>query len=353
MTVANNPRWKVRPPGSNWGDFGPDDELGRLNLLTPRKVLDGMKEVVEGKTFCLSLPLDVPGTKGWGSHRQPPRLRPAMRNGKPLFNFEMSAERPGATDVVSDDEVLLTLQYSTQWDSLAHVGQLFDVDGSGTPQPVYYNGFRANIDVCCDPGWSEPQASGAPQPEHLGARHLGVEKMAESCVQGRAVLIDLEKHFGRRNHAVTHAELLRILEVDRITVTQGDMVLFYTGFGDILLETHPAPDAKLLEQTAAIDGKDPGVQQWITDTGIVAMMSDNATVEYRHAFSPVTHGRGSYLPLHEHCLFKLGMPLGEMWNLGDLARYLRQVKRSAFLLTAPPLRLPGAVGSPASPVATV
>jgi hypothetical protein len=57
--------------------------------------------------------------------------------------------------------------------------------------------------------------------------------------------------------------------------------------------------------------------------------------------------------LHEHCLFKLGVPLGELWWLGDLARWLREHGRSRFLLTAPPLRLPGAVGSPVTPVATV
>lgn len=27
-------RWKQRPPGSTWGDWGEDDELGRINLLT-------------------------------------------------------------------------------------------------------------------------------------------------------------------------------------------------------------------------------------------------------------------------------------------------------------------------------
>ena len=32
-------RWKQRPPGSTWGDWGEDDELGRINLLTPEKVL--------------------------------------------------------------------------------------------------------------------------------------------------------------------------------------------------------------------------------------------------------------------------------------------------------------------------
>ena len=39
--------------------------------------------------------------------------------------------------------MLLTLQYSTQWDSLAHVGQLFDADGDGKPEIVFYNGYRA------------------------------------------------------------------------------------------------------------------------------------------------------------------------------------------------------------------
>ena len=51
------------------------------------------------------------------------------------------------------------------------------------------------------------------------------------------------------------------------------------------------------------------------------------------------------LPLHAHCLFKLGIHLGELWHLTPLARWLREHKRSRFLLTAPPLRLPGAVGS--------
>jgi hypothetical protein len=59
------------------------------------------------------------------------------------------------------------------------------------------------------------------------------------------------------------------------------------------------------------------------------------------------------MPLHEHCLFKNGIHLGEMWYLTKLARWLREHRRNRFLLTAPPLRLPGAVGSPATPVGTV
>jgi hypothetical protein len=57
--------------------------------------------------------------------------------------------------------------------------------------------------------------------------------------------------------------------------------------------------------------------------------------------------------LHAHCLFRLGVYLGEIWYLSELADWLRERNRSRFLLTAPPLRLPGAVGSPATPVGTV
>ena len=52
-------RWKKRPPGSNWGDFGADDQAGRLNLITPEKVLQGIAEVHVGLSFNLSLPLDT------------------------------------------------------------------------------------------------------------------------------------------------------------------------------------------------------------------------------------------------------------------------------------------------------
>ena len=45
--VTNNPRWRQRPEGSTWGDFGADDQLGRLNLLTPQKVREGVAEVRE------------------------------------------------------------------------------------------------------------------------------------------------------------------------------------------------------------------------------------------------------------------------------------------------------------------
>ena len=59
------------------------------------------------------------------------------------MTYPLSRDDPKLVDVVCDDVVLLTLQYSTQWDTLAHVGQEFDVDGDGKREMVFYNGFRA------------------------------------------------------------------------------------------------------------------------------------------------------------------------------------------------------------------
>ena len=75
--------------------------------------------------------------------RHPPVLRPTLRNGRPNMNYQLFRDDETQTDVINDDLAILHLQYSTQWDSLAHVGQLFDADGDGMPEPVYYNGYRA------------------------------------------------------------------------------------------------------------------------------------------------------------------------------------------------------------------
>ena len=88
------------------------------------------------------------------------------------------------------------------------------------------------------------------------------------------------------------------------------------------------------------------------DNILAALCADNYAVE-GHPAKPGDGECYAMLPLHEHCLFKLGIPLAELWYLSELAHWLRDHARNRFLLTAPPLRLPGAVGSPVTPVATV
>ena len=86
-------RWTQRPEGSTWGDWGDDDELGRVNLMGPAKVLEGVREVRAGISFCLSLPLDYPGGTALNQRRYPPRLAPTEdMDGTPdvFFNIHQS-----------------------------------------------------------------------------------------------------------------------------------------------------------------------------------------------------------------------------------------------------------------------
>lgn len=336
-----NCRWKNRPKGSNWGDWGSDDQLGRLNLVGPEQVLKGIAEVKTGKTFCLSLPLHLPGGNVLSPVRFPPRLRPVVRNDAPYYNYEWRNIDPELLDIASDDSVLIYNQYSTQWDSLAHRGALYDADDDGKPEPVYYNGFRAGKNVSID------------EDHKTAAKALGIENMAAHGVQGRGVLLDLFSHFGEiPRKEVGYDDLMRVMEIDGVEVESGDMLCLWTGLDRMILRMNGDPDDSLKRACAVLDGRDKQLLDWIADSGIAAIASDNLAIEAVGKTLPVNHG-GTSLPLHERCLFRLGLPLGELWLLADLAAWLKENGRSRFLLTAPPLRLTGAVGSPVTPIATV
>jgi kynurenine formamidase len=313
-----------------------------LNLLTPERRRGGIAEAREGIAFQLSLPLDFPGGSDLAPFRQAPRLFSGKIGEADAYNYPFEHTVPGAYDVMSDDGVILFTQYSTQWDSLAHWGRQFDADGDGIAEIVYYNGFRAGEHIT------------APDPPRGPYAHrLGVDQMALAGIQGRGVLIDLHAIYGLAPVAVGYEKLMAAIECQGVDVRPGDFMLIHTGFDDLLLGMDRRPDVqRLLSSSAGLDGSDPRLLDWITDSGLVALCADNMAVEVI-AGNVSCAEHGTLAPLHEHCLFKLGIHLGELWYLSELTAWLRTHRRSAFLLTAPPLRLPGSVGSPVTPIATV
>lgn len=336
------PNWVNRPEKSNWGDFGPDDQLGTLNFITDAERRAAAAEIREGRAFCLSLPLDLPGAVTLNPRRKPPRLAPTCLGDVPYINYALANLGPSLSDVISDDQVLLSTQYSTQWDSLAHVGALFDADGDGVAERVYYNGHLAGRDVL---GATE----GSPHASY--ARKLSVTEMARQPVQGRGVLVDFVLHFGTDRIIVTRDLLEEVLAAQGIAIRQGDILMLRTGYTEALWDMQDNPDPERLDRTGAVlDGTDRALHDWISESRIAAIAADNYAVENPHA-DP--HACGLRLPLHHHCLFKLGMPLAELWYLRDLAAALEESGRHAVFLTAPPLYLPGAIGSPVTPVATI
>ena len=135
-------RWKNRPQGSNWGEFGDDDQHGRMNYITAERRLAALKEVKTGQVFTLSHPLDRPGGTVLNPNRKPPVFHPVKRGERTYFNLASSEIDPRFNDVGSDEAIMLYMQYSTHWDSFAHKGTVFDADGDGVEEKVSYNGWR-------------------------------------------------------------------------------------------------------------------------------------------------------------------------------------------------------------------
>ena len=84
-------RFKHRPPGSNWGDFG----AGRSERQAqPSDAASGARRrlthAIEGITFTLSLPLDYPGGSALMPYRRPPCFHVAEREGRPNYNFPLA-----------------------------------------------------------------------------------------------------------------------------------------------------------------------------------------------------------------------------------------------------------------------
>jgi len=123
-------------------------ELGRVRLrrsaraAEPHYAGEGAarsRRSERGLTFCLSLPLDYPAATCAILARHPPRPSPDPARRQPNFNCTPADD--AAPTSSNDDLAILHLQYSTQMDSLAHVGALFDADGDGRASGCSTTGF--------------------------------------------------------------------------------------------------------------------------------------------------------------------------------------------------------------------
>jgi hypothetical protein len=143
------------------------------------------------------------------------------------------------------------------------------------------------------------------------------------------------------------------MAADNVVVEPGDMLLLHTGFATEILKWNRNPDpVKIHTLCSYLDARDESLLQWIADSQISALVADNYAVEGLLG-KDRDESRHSFLPIHNLCLFRLGVPSGEMWYLHELAAWLREHNRSRFLLTAPPAASARVVGSPLTPVATV
>ncbi|HEX5859836.1 MAG TPA: cyclase family protein [Microbacterium sp.] len=307
----------------NWGRWGEDDVLGTLNFIDPQKRVDGAALVREGTVVSLSQSFDTNGPqKGWRRRTNPVHT---------MTDTGVDAERgnQGFPHGIggADDVIAMPLQCSTQWDGLGHI---FD-------HGMAWNGRRAGDVVTSE-----------------GDLVTGIEHAA-SVVVSRGVLLDVGRHLGPRlvspsNHelpdgyAVTTADLEATIAAQGASsaVGRGDIVLVRTGqlararrdgWGDYA--GGPAPGLSLT--TAG----------WLHRTEIAAIATDTWGFEVR----PNEFDAPAFQPLHQVVIPNVGLTIGEMWDLEALGAACAASGRYDFLLSAAPLPITGAVGSPINPVA--
>ena len=144
------------------------------------------------------------------------------------------------------------------------------------------------------------------------------------------------------------------MAADGVVVEPGDILLLHTGFATRVLEWERNPDpVKIHTMCSYLDARDPSLLEWIADSQISALVADNYAVEgllgkdrdpSRHSFLPDPPP----LPVQARRARWARCGTSTSWPA-----WLREHGRSRFLLTAPPLRMPGVVGSPVTPIATV
>lgn len=281
-----------------WDEFGPGDELGSLNRITPERVVTAAALVRRGATFSLDLCVDEPGSGG--------DLRP-----RPVHRVEV-------TDYGRDDALDgFHLGASSQWDGLRHVRF----------RTAYWGG-RTDADL--DAG-----------------DELGVDRLAAAGFVTRGVLVDVPRHMaavgepwdplGRQ--PIGPDLLDAVLARQGVAVGEGDVLLLRTGWLDAW---YALPEAEREPGGGPQSGLDPGrdTAAWLWDHGVVGVAADNKAVE-RRPFLERGDGR-----LHARLLALLGIYMGEQFDLRALAADCAHDGVYEGMFTSAPLRVRRGVSAP-------
>ncbi|MFF4521458.1 cyclase family protein [Streptomyces bluensis] len=306
------------PPGSSWHLFADRPERGMANFAGPQQIRRAAARVTDGHAFNLDYPLDA--------------FDPPMSKARGVPHHRITAKHEQARDDVLDN---FHLQASTQIDGLRHRR----ASGHG-----FYNGV--------------PDDEITP-----GSPRLGVQLWAETPLVGRGILIDIDGLLRDRGTPLDHAdgpalttELLdEALAAQNCHVEPGDLVLVHTGWAAWYLTTTQDVRAEVRAQRRATGfAQSRAFAAWCWDHRIALLATDTFAVEvlpvvdtsdFRHT-APEDDGM-----MHQELIAKLGLPLGELWNLHALAQDCRTTGRWDSLLTVKPLNLTGGVGSPANATA--
>jgi hypothetical protein len=301
----------------SWGTWGPSDQLGTLNNITPERVTQACQSVQRGVRFNLDLPLHEPyGVVKPGAHASRKAPTPTL----------YKRARPPHLIVRDDKLDDFFLQCSSQWDGLTHMGDA---------RHGFYNGVQ-----------DEQVHQGE------GTRN-GIEHVAEFGMMGRGVLIDLVRYYAAAGKAwdpmtqqVAGADDVRAcLKHQGVTLQPGDVLCVRMGWLAKFraARTVDARDALFSGwKYSGLSGEED-MWEFVWNQRVAALATDTVTVEVW----PIPEGR----PSMHLSIARLGLTIGEMFDFEALADDCAQDKRYTFLFSSKPLNVRGGVGSPPNAMA--
>jgi kynurenine formamidase len=303
-------------PLSNWGKWGPDDEVGSLNYLTPEQVLRGVASVRTGEQFTLQVPIGKEGSPDPVWPNRTSAKRTAVMDES--YFLEGKTPEPRGGHHYADDRIDMFLQGSTQYDALGHLWY----DGQ------IWNGYDATTTI-----GSLKKASVLP--------------IGERGVVGRGILIDIARFRGKkwldRAETFTHLDLLEAAKAQGCEIEKRDILVIHTGW---LGRFYQVPASEFYR-----DWNEPGLTysrelvEWFQAMEIPNLVTD--TLANEQSFDPET---GIEMRLHCALMRNLGIAMTEVCWLDDLAEACAKDGRWTFLYTAAPLKVVGASGAPVNPI---
>lgn len=302
-------------PPNNWGRWGEDDQKGTTNFITTEVVKAAAGLIETGKTISCAIPLNAGGPV---HPSRPSVVRFFGYNGADsVVGSQLQAIAPRFQG--ADDYIFMPLQGSTQWDGLPHI---FHDD-------VMYNGYwMGNVESVG------------------GAAKCGIHNQKDTLTS-RGVLLDVPRHLSVERAEprvpITPDVLDACAEAQGVEIRRGDILLIRTGHVPWFYSLQDKAEF----WTAGAPGLSMSTTQWIYDKEIAAVAMDNIAVEVEPSEDPSER----LYPLHVRLIRDLGLTLGEVWWLEDVAAECQEQGRWEFFLSAPPMNIPGGAGSLINPTA--
>ena len=304
VTLATLERWETEL--SNWGRWGPDDQRGALNLITPEKTVAATRLVQDGVTVTVAHFVNLEDAMDSGN------FAPTEHR---MTSFNPRTGTYGALDAMN---------FSLHDGQLAHMDALCHYATTRDGERIIFNGYPQNLDAD-------------------GCKDLAIDRMGPGYVT-RAILVDMPLLRGvdwlEPSTPIYVSDLEEWERFAGVTVSSGDVLLVRGGRWAKRAQEGP------WRYDRAGAGLHASVLPWLKERGVALLVGD--------AVNDVQPSgvQGINRPIHTMTQVFIGLPLVDNGYLEDVAREARARNRWEFMISWQITSVPGGTASPFNAIAT-